>query len=277
MNHHKKKIFNIIKASGTPEKFSKKKLYTSLKHAGVTPKTCQNITDQICKEMNEGFRTRDIYRRALGLLDERSHVAAVHYSLKRALFDLGPSGYYFEEFVARYFEELGYQTKTGQTIQGKLVKHEVDVVGSKAGKKIFVECKFHNRFGIKNDIKTALYVKARWDDLREGPEGKNLGGFFLASNTAFSLDAITYAEGSGLQLLGVNAPPERSFLDHIKNLRLYPITSLKRLNRSMKHQLLAHGIILAKDLVNRHDLFLKFGWQERDIDVLMNEVDLLIK
>lgn len=277
MNHKKRKIFNIIKASGTPEKFSKKKLYTSLQHAGVPPKTCQSITDQISKEMNEGFKTRDIYRRALGLLNERSHIAAVHYSLKRALFDLGPSGYFFEEFVARYFEELGYETKTGQTFQGKFVRHEVDVTGHRPGKKIFVECKFHNRFGIKNDIKIALYVKARWDDLKEGPDGKGLSAFYLASNTAFSLDAITYATGTGLQLLGVNAPPEHSFLDQIKNLRLYPITSLKRLSRSMKHALLSQGIILAKDLINRHDLFLKYGWQERDIEMLMNEVDILIK
>jgi len=33
-------------------------------------------------------------------------------------------------------------------------------------KHIFVEAKFHNRLGVKTDLKVALYVKARFDDLK---------------------------------------------------------------------------------------------------------------
>ena len=73
--------------------------------------------------------------------------------LKKAIFDLGPSGHHFETFVSRYFEEIGYTTKTCQTLNGRLVKHEIDIVGIKNGKRVFIECKFHNRIGIKNDIK----------------------------------------------------------------------------------------------------------------------------
>ena len=64
-------------------------------------------------------------------------------------------------------------------------------------KNTLIECKSHNRFGIKNDIKTALYVKARWDDLKEGPDGKKVESFVLASNTSFTKDALVYAEGTG--------------------------------------------------------------------------------
>jgi hypothetical protein len=268
--------FTIIKASGRPEPFSKQKLYQSIEHTCLPPKTCQEITDRVAEEVEEGFKTRDIYRKALGFLKENSHLAAVQYSLKMALFDLGPSGHNFEYFVAKYFAEKGFQTKTCQLVQGQLVKHEIDVIGLKSGKKIYVECKFHNRVGIKNDIKIALYVKARWDDLKDGPDGKNLNAFYLVSNTSFSVDAMTYAEGSGLHLLGVNAPKGNSFLDDIIAMRLYPITSLRRINRSLKNKLIGQGFILAKDLQIKKNLLLQQGMTEHEVSDLMSELDLLI-
>ena len=116
-------------------------------------------------------------------------------------------------------------------MQGEFVRHEVDVVATKANYQIYVECKFHNNEGHRNDIKTVLYVKARWDDLKNGPDGKYLHEFYVSSNTAFSSDAIAYAKGVGLKLLGVNAPEKESLLDKIKIHKLYPITSLKRLKK----------------------------------------------
>lgn len=272
-----KNNFNIIKASGLPEPFSKKKLYTSIQRTGLSPKACENIVDNVAHELNEGFKTRDIYRKALSLVEKNSRIAAAQYSLKRALFDLGPTGHNFELFVAKYFNAIGFKTNTCQIIQGRFVKHEVDVVGQKGSSKIYAECKFHNRQGIKNDIKIALYVKARWDDLKEGPEGKNLNQFYLASNTSFSLDAIVYAKGSGLQLLGVNAPSEKSFLDHIKELGLYPITSLRRINRFMKNNLIGRGFLLAKELLHQEELLYRLGMTEREIQILMSEIEFLTR
>ena len=269
--------FQIYKSHGGLEKFSNKKLYTSLRHSGLPHKQSQLITDQVAREVSEGSKTRDIYRKTLRLVNQSSHLAAVHYSLKRALFDLGPSGHNFEAFVAKYFAEIGYQTKTCQTLKGRFVKHEIDVVGAKNGKRVFVECKFHNRVGIKNDIKIALYVKARWDDLKQGPEGKTLDAYYLASNTSFTLDAITYANGSGLNLLGVNAPVEKPFLEEIKSLRLYPITSLKRLTNKIKKELLTRNILLVKELPNQINLLLKMGLREDEVDALLSEIELLNK
>jgi len=277
MRNHKKprRHFNIIKASGRPEIFSKNKLYQSIQHSGLSPKACKNITEKIASELNEGFKTRDIYRKALDLVKASSQVAAVQYSLKRALFDLGPSGHNFELFVSRYFEAKGFKTKTCQLVQGKFVKHEIDVLTEKNGFRNFVECKFHNRLGIKNDIKIALYVKARWDDLRTGPEGKLLKEFYLVSNTAFSTDAITYANGSGLKLLGINAPTGRSFLDEIKEMKLYPITSLRCIKKSLKNSLIDKKIILARDLCGRMDVLSQLGVNDSIIRDIMSEVNIL--
>lgn len=274
MNNHD---FKIYKSHGGTEHFSKKKLFTSLKRSGLPNKQCQLITDKVAHEIGEGSKTRDIYHKALRLVNQTSPVAAVHYSLKKALFDLGPTGHHFESYVAKYFQELGYETKICQTLNGRLVTHEVDIVGVKNGKRVFVECKFHNRVGIKNDIKIALYVKARWDDLKEGVEGKNLTAFYLASNTAFSLDAITYANGSNLKLLGVNAPTEKPFIEEIKTLCLYPITSLKGLNKFFKNELLTRNILLARELPSQVNYLLRLGMPERTINQLLAEVELLKK
>ena len=79
----------------------------------------------------DGISTRKIYQIAYSILYKLSNRAAGRYRLKKALFQLGPSGYPFEQFIAKILEQEGYKTKTGQFIQGKCIKHEVDVVGKK--------------------------------------------------------------------------------------------------------------------------------------------------
>lgn len=267
--------FNIYKSHGGTEHFSKKKLFYSLKRTGLPYRECEYIADLVAKDVGEGSRTKDIYRKTLSLVNKTSHVAAVHYSLKRAIFDLGPTGHHFESFVARYFEEIGYKTTTCRTLKGRFVNHEVDVIAIKDNKRSFVECKFHNRIGIKNDIKIALYVKARWEDLKEGVEGSNLENFYLASNTAFSTDAIAYAKGTGLKLLGVNAPVEKPFIEEIKSLNLYPITSLKSINKLIKKELLTRNIVVAKDLAKNIDFLFRLGMTEEQTNQLLSEIETL--
>ncbi len=275
MRHHHKSRFRIFKANGDVESYSRRKLVTSLRRSGLSPHEANRIAQKVGHEVSEGTRTKDIFRKTYRLVKETSSVAAALYSLKRSIFELGPTGHHFEEFVACYFKELGHDTKTCLTLQGKWVRHEIDVLVEKNGKRHFVECKFHNRKGIKNDIKIALYVKARWDDLREGPEGKNLDGFYLASNTAFTLDAMTYAEGTGLKLLGVNAPLPESFLEQIKRMHLYPVTSLLRLNRHLKNVLLSENVLLAKEIPENLKLLMKLGLDETEINGILREVELL--
>lgn len=268
-----KRHFRVTKAHGGIENFSQKKLYSSIRRSGIPPKQCRMIASKVSKELEPGTKTRDIYHKTLKLVKQTSPIAAVQYSLKHAIFELGPSGHAFEVFVAKYFKELGYATQLCQMVKGRFVSHEVDVIAEKDGKRYFVECKFHNRQGIKNDIKVVLYVKARWDDLKQGPQAKNLAGFYLASNTAFTLDAITYAKGTGLELLGVNAPATKSFLQEIKSLHLYPITSLRGLSKIIRNQLLAKNIILAKELPKNIDLLIQLGLREEKIEQLMREIE----
>ncbi len=47
--------------------------------------------------------------------------------------------------------------------------HEVDVLAEKDGRRVGIEVKFHNEQGGKTDIKDALYVHARYEDLKQAP------------------------------------------------------------------------------------------------------------
>lgn len=272
-NHNKL----IFKANGNREYFSTRKLARSLERTGLKKSICNSIAHKVSQEVREGDQTKTIYRRALNLVKQKSPLATVNYSLKKALFDLGPEGHHFEEYVARYFSRKGYQTETCKILQGKFVRHEVDCIGQKRNEKFYAECKFHNRAGTKNDVKISLYVKARWDDLKEGPEGKDLSAFYIVSNTAFTTDAVTYANGTGLKLLGVNSPSEHSFLEEIKELKLYPITSLRSIGKQFKKILISKGIILAEDIVQNQTLLYKTGLTTIQVKNALDELNLLMK
>ncbi len=267
---------SIIKSSGDVEQFNKSKLQRSLQRAGLRPVDSKAITEQVAEKIRHGSTTHDIYKRTEKLLRQQSTVAAAHYSLKKSLLELGPTGYEFESFVGKYFEALGFTSYVGITLQGEFVRHEVDVVASKPNYQIYTECKFHNTVGRKNDIKVVLYVKARWDDLIHGPDGKYLKEFYVATNTVFTSDALQYAAGVGLKLLGVNAPADESFLDKIKKHRLFPITSLKRLKRIHCRELLKKNIVLCTELLMKKDLMRSMGLSDDEIENIFKDIVKLI-
>ncbi len=266
-----KSLPGIIKRDGRTENFSSRKLYRSLSHSGLPKKDCKSVTQKIEGQVLDGQSTQEIFQATLNEVRAISPKAAVRYSLKKSLFELGPSGHHFETYVSRFYQVRGYRTQTCQIVRGKFVKHEVDVIAFKNKERIFIECKFHNRAGIKNDIKIALYVKSRWDDLKTGPEGNRVNSFVLASNTSFSKDALTYAAGTHLNLLGVNAPEGHSFFDQIREMNLWPLTSLRFLKSRQKEALLSHGIVLVQELIDRPELLEKAGVGTREKIIILEE------
>ncbi|MDO9181109.1 MAG: restriction endonuclease [Bacteriovorax sp.] len=267
---------HIVKSTGLLEVFSAKKLERSLQRTGLRPKDCKEISKVVAEKIKPGTSTHEIFKDTVKLIRQKSTIAATHYSLKQSILELGPTGYEFEYFVSKYFEEIGFKTYVGVIVQGEFVRHEVDIVASKPNFQSYIECKFHNNSGRTNDIKIVLYIKARWDDLKNGPDGKYLREFYVASNTAFSKDALDYARGTGLQLLGVNAPEGESFLDKIKKHKLYPITSLKKLKKIYCQELLLNKIILCKDLLKEKNSLIKMGMSEAEIMGIFNDINKLI-
>lgn len=267
----------VIKSNGDIQPFSMNKFKKSVKRTGLQSTDCQEITKQVVGKIHPGIRTKEIYNETFKLINKKSQIAAVHYSLKKAIQELGPTGFIFELFVARYFERIGYKTYVGTVLQGQFVKHEVDVVALKKNYMVCVECKFHNMVQTKNDIKIVLYVKSRWDDLKKGPDGKYLKEYYVVSNTSFTRDALVYSNGIGLKLLGVNSPEDESFLDKVKKYKLYPITSLKKLKKIYCQELIREKLILCSDLLNKRAILKKIGMSDEEIRVLYLDINKLME
>jgi hypothetical protein len=240
----------ITKADGEQEPFDPVKLERSLAHAGASSTARARILAEVTRELRPLMTTGELYMRAFELLkrEERVPVAA-RYSIKRALFELGPSGFPFEQFLAEVLRAHGWSAKTDVTLMGRCAPHEVDVLAEKGGKRIGVEAKFHNEPGGKTDIRDALYVKARYDDLRQAPiQSSRVDEGWLVTNTVFTRNAIRYARCSNLTLIGWDYPRSRGLLQMIEEGKVHPLTCLTSLNGSEKQRLLEHKVVLCKSV-----------------------------
>lgn len=261
----------IKKNSGKKEDFSKDKLVYSLVYAGASRELAKKIADEVYGKCFAGMSTRKIYSLAFAKLKKVSRSIASQYSIRKALLELGPDGYYFEQYVASLFEARGYKVKVNQNRKGRCIGHEIDVIATRPDEVNYCECKFHNRSGIKNDLKVALYVKARGDDLKENPEN-NLSRFWLISNTKFSKDAIEYSECAGLRLLGPTYPRESSLMNWIKETRNHPITSLTSLKKHDTKRVLKEGIVNINELSKKRDVLIRLGFQDSEIEKIFKEI-----
>lgn len=244
---------SIIKANGMRETFVPEKLEASLQRSGASAEAVESVLNQIVDKVEDGMTTSQIYHEAFRLLHEWKKPIAYRYSLRRAIMDLGPSGFPFEKFVAKIFENQGYETLTDQTVLGGCVPHEIDVVAWNDKKLIMVEAKFHNELGNKSDLKVVLYVKARIDDLKDnvfnyGGKNRKLDEGWLVTNTKFSSTAIHYGSCQNLTMIGWNYPEKGNLQDMVIEQGLHPVTCLSHLTPEEKKQILASGVVLCATL-----------------------------
>ncbi len=250
----------ITKADGSSETFDPERLVVSLRRSGAGEHAAQRIAETITSTVMPGTSSKEIYTRAFSLLRKAARPVAARYSLRRALLELGPSGHPFEDFISHLYRAEGWQVETRKIIKGHCVAHEVDFYASHPGENTFMaaELKYHNDAGYKTDLKVALYVKSRFDDIfncnpkiRSCPIDRGL----LVTNTKFSSEAIAYAECSGVELLGWGYPVNNSLFMHMSRAKVYPITTLTGLSRAEKKLLIESGIIAVDEIVkNRRAL-----------------------
>ncbi|MFZ2523421.1 MAG: ATP cone domain-containing protein [Minisyncoccia bacterium] len=270
----------VIKSDGTRELFDPTKLEHSLRHAGANTRMVENIIGHIKTHLTEDITTHEIYKHAFDLLHKDDKPIALKYSIKRAIMDLGPSGFPFEDYVAEIFKHKGFNALTGQIVKGFCVEHEVDVVAWNKDKLIMVEAKFHNELGIKSDLKVALYVKARFDDLSKVDfdyDGKRkLDEGWLVTNTKFSSTAIEYGScQGGLKMVGWNYPPEGNLHDMVLEAKLHPLTCLVTLTGRQKKVLLEKGIVLCRSLAENKELLISIGLDDSQVKKVLEEIEML--
>lgn len=242
----------ITKASGLTEEFKEEKISKSLAAAGLDPDLISQVITDLKDFLKPGATTNEIYDRVNDFLRVRSLFKyAYNYDLKRAIMKLGPTGYPFEEFVAKVLTTKGYSTSVGQILPGKCLPHEVDIDATQTGTHYLIECKFHNQPGTKTDIQVVLYTYARFMDLTDQIHSLHPDEVvvpWLITNTKVSKDAITYANCHQLQITSWTYPEETCLRRLVIESGLHPITCLNSLREDQLYSLLHKNIILCSDL-----------------------------
>lgn len=268
-------VMQIVKADGTREAFDPDKLRKSLRRAGAEKTELQAIVEQIEAEMHQGMRTQEIYRHAFSLLRQSAPPVRARYSLRRALFGLGPTGFPFEDFMARLFIKEGYQARTRITLVGKCATHEIDVAAYKEDHSFVAEAKFHARPGIKSDLQVAMYSYARLLDLKEQKicheDICGVKEFVIVTNTKFTTTAIDYAQCVGLDLLGWDYPVNNNLHDRIQRAKVYPITVLQNISATQAATLISRGCILCSELLENQRLIRHLHLSQRKSEALLQE------
>ena len=248
-------LSTITKSDGSKESFDPERLAVSLERSGASEYIARQIAETITNTIAPGTSSKEIYTRAFSLLRKEARPIAARYALRRALLELGPSGHPFEDFISHLYSKEGWSVETRKILQGKCVAHEVDFYAShkESGVYIAAELKYHNDPAYKTDLKVALYVKSRFDDIFACDEEARLRRIdrgLLVTNTKFTSEAIAYSECAGVELLGWGYPMENNLFMRMSRAKVYPITSLTGLSRAEKRLLIERGVIAVDEIVH---------------------------
>jgi hypothetical protein len=269
----------IVKSDGTVEPFNGDKLEESLRMSGASDQTASRIRRTIEVSIAPSARTNEIYRRAFTMLRQDAREAAARYSLRRALFEFGPSGHPFENYVSELFKAEGWNVEYRRLIPGKCVTHEVDVYATRGSETLAAELKYHNDPGYKTDVKVALYVKARFDDIWHCDPEKGkvcpVDRGFLVTNTKFTSQAIQYAKCSGMELLGWTYPNVGNLYDRIVAAGLYPITALTTLKKTEKRIMIDRNIVTCAQVRENKPLLREMNIPPERVGAIMAEAGML--
>ena len=257
----------IKKYSGELVDFDLDKLIQSLRSSQASEELIQKVTNEVQKQLFDGITTKKIYQTAYKILNKaKSRSNASRYKLKKAIMELGPSGFPFEKFIGKVVSLEGFKTEVGVIIQGHCVTHEVDVVAINDTKHYFIECKYHNTPGKVSNIKVPLYIQSRFKDIEKQCKKTDKYNFhqgWIYTNTRFSSDAVNYAKCVNLKLVSWDYPKGNSLKDKINKYRLFPITTLATLTKSEKSVLLAKGVVLCREICNNPQILTEVGIDKR--------------
>lgn len=271
----------IEKHSGEKEAFDPQKLYNSLQRTGASQALIEKVKEAIKPHLTDGVTTREIYSRAFQQLRKLQRSAAARYSLKRAIMELGPSGYPFEHFVGELLRNMGYEIKVGEMVQGQCIRHEVDVVAHNQHQQFMVECKYYNSQGKYCNVRVPLYIHSRFNDIEKrwkstaGLEKRSFHGW-VVTNTRFTDDAMEYARCVGLRMVSWDYPRNESLKDMIEQTGLFPITVLTLLNRKQKQSLLEKNIVLCRQLRDMSGLLDQLSLTQSKKRKVLEEINNLL-
>lgn len=267
---------DVVKANGEIVPFDTGKIRHSLARIRVNPILIEPVVENVMTKIYDRIPTFELYKIVFGELKKLQKGTAAKYNLKRAIMELGPTGFPFEKFIAALFESEGYSTETGRIISGYCVNHEIDVVAERENLFYLMECKFHRLPGKVSDLKTALYVYARFLDVEKGlrglaPDRDKIHKMWLVTNQRFTSDAIKYGVCAGLKLLSWDFPAGESLRERIDGSGLHPVTCLTSLSKKEKEFLLRKMIVLCRDLARRPEILSEMGIRKERLAGIVEE------
>lgn len=264
----------VTTASGEKTTFSPEKISRSLRKSGAGEETIQEILDAISAEIYPGMSTEKIFKKAFNLLQKKNRLQASRYKLKKAIYELGPTGFPFERFVAAVYEHLDYKVEVGKIFQGDCVTHEIDVVAIKENHKLLIECKFHAEPGNKCNVKVPLYIHSRFRDIQKLQEHKSIihNEAWIVTNTRFTADALAYGKCAEINMLSWDTPRDHALKDILDHTGLYPITVSTLLSQREKQFLLNRDIVLCRDIIKDNFYLDQLEIAERRKQRILNEM-----
>lgn len=266
---------NVIKANQQKEPFSEEKVMQSIQRARIPQSLQAETLAHVKSKIYDGISTNEIYQHILESLDASPHpYVKARYSLKESIMMLGPTGYPFEDFVAKVLESDGYKTKVRQILTGKCITHEVDVIAEKDGKTAMIEVKFHNSPGVRSEVQVALYSHARFEDVKVR---NHLDEAWIVTNTKTTVDANLYAQCSGMKVMSWDYPQGTSLRDLVEKSLLYPVTMLTSLSQSNKLSLLTNHIVLCKQILEDPSVLNELPLSKEDREKTIAEVTVICK
>jgi len=233
----------VKKLDGGVERYDESKLRRSLLNSGADQETINKIMFKVNKILYDGIETKKLFRFAFREFKKYEPYTSSRYNLKNAILRLNREGFHFERLVAKVIQKKGYYVRLNQIVNGKYIRHEIDISAENGKEKLMIECKHHAKPWLGTDIQTALYVYARYMDVQ-----KLFTAPMLVTNTKFSKQVVAYSKGMGLKLMGWKCPKGDSLEYYIEKFKLYPITMLSCINQEETSQLLKEGIIMIKNL-----------------------------
>lgn len=280
METKEEQVIHVQKLSGELEPFSIDKLSKSLRICGASPEEIDRVIAEIQPVLYHGIPSEEIHKKVFSLLKKTDRIQASKYNLKRAIFDLGPTGFPFERMIGALLRNKGYDVRVGVILQGECVDHEIDVLAERDGNAYAIECKFHSDSRGVSSVKVPLYINSRFLDVQRGwnaapGQSNHLKQGWLVTNTRFSSDAIRYGSCIGLTLLAWDYPKNNGLEKNIDRFELYPITALTTLNKGEKDLLIERDIILTKEIGQNPGVLKQINMSPNKMKRVLSEVHQL--
>lgn len=266
----------VKKQDGELMLFDADSLRSSLLQSGASATEAELVYEKVTENIYDGIGTKELYGRAFAALKKVRRSFAARYSLKSAIKELGPEGYHFEKWMAKIFQKQGMDAITSQTLQGKAVTHEIDVVAARNDELWLCECKFRNDHSAKIGVTTTMYFLSRFNDLKPNEFtyfGKQLtpSRGCLITNAHFTTDSIAFAEYYGIELLSWSYPAENNIRSLTERFGLYPITCLTSLDNLQKQLMLSKNCLLVREIVDNPVLLNHFNFSKKMKQEILEE------